>query len=257
MTEFADGSDDPKKHKQFSLVRRIPGFRSGKPWKMAIAGIGYFFILMFFIGLFAGNNNESGTTSKQQSADTTPVSIQEPTLEPEPEPVTVVSTTPSPESTPAGAVSTAPTPPAPKPSPTPVSQGNLGVSVQDFVPDFKKVGFSFEQSTPVRGQPRVMGTSSDGLAILELIGPSNDLLHVSMIIGIPNDRPDVVLMNVVYLGSFLKKAMPEWEGSIDWLTAAIDKLPASDKVSTTRGSTQVTLQNYGMLGMVILTVKVP
>jgi RecG-like helicase len=44
------------------FIRKILGFRSGKPWKMVIASISYLFILFMIIGI-ANSGNSSKTTS--------------------------------------------------------------------------------------------------------------------------------------------------------------------------------------------------
>jgi len=50
-----------------SLMRKIPGFRSGKIWKKVIAVIGYCFIALIAIGIFSGD----GTTSKDEQSKVT------------------------------------------------------------------------------------------------------------------------------------------------------------------------------------------
>lgn len=39
-----------------SLIRKIPGFRSGKKWKMILASIGYFFIFIIILGALFGES---------------------------------------------------------------------------------------------------------------------------------------------------------------------------------------------------------
>jgi hypothetical protein len=51
----------------------IPGFRSGKLWKMALATIAYFFIGMMILGaIFGGNNNSNTETISSVQAPTSP-----------------------------------------------------------------------------------------------------------------------------------------------------------------------------------------
>lgn len=55
----------------------IPGFRSGKKWKMAIAIFGYFWIFMFILAIvFGGSSDVSNTSSK---SDTDPEQAPRPT----------------------------------------------------------------------------------------------------------------------------------------------------------------------------------
>ncbi len=57
-----------------SFIRKIPGFRSGKWWKMILATIGYFFIVIFILALISpsppkeNNINTNATQTSQESA---------------------------------------------------------------------------------------------------------------------------------------------------------------------------------------------
>jgi len=51
-----------------SFIRRIPGFRSGKWWKMILASISYFFIFIIIIGaLFGPTSDIQSSTHQTQS----------------------------------------------------------------------------------------------------------------------------------------------------------------------------------------------
>lgn len=59
--------EEPKK----SFLRKIPGFRSGKPWKIVIASVGYLIILFVVIGIFtgkSGSNNPVAPSTANQAA---------------------------------------------------------------------------------------------------------------------------------------------------------------------------------------------
>lgn len=54
-----------------SLIRKIPGFRSGKKWKMILASIGYFFIFMIILSYLAylsEDSDNSQTSSKKEQS---------------------------------------------------------------------------------------------------------------------------------------------------------------------------------------------
>jgi hypothetical protein len=92
------------------------------------------------------------------------------------------------------------------------------------------LGFVFEESTPVDGQPRAMGKSSDGLTCVEMIGPSSDLASVSLMVGVPNDAPrSRHETNAVLILSLLKQACPSWSDSSNWLSQNIGE---AEKVET-------------------------
>lgn len=44
----------------------IPGFRSGKTWKMGLAFIGYFFVIMILLGSISPNNSDTNAPSTPQ-----------------------------------------------------------------------------------------------------------------------------------------------------------------------------------------------
>ncbi len=54
-----------KSKSKSSFIRKIPGFRSGKPWKMVLASIGYFFLIIIIIALLVPSKQSStgGTTT--------------------------------------------------------------------------------------------------------------------------------------------------------------------------------------------------
>jgi len=52
----------------------VPGFRSGKWWKMAIAIFGYFFIFIFILGVISGPPQQTNTTPQSKLTNTTPQS---------------------------------------------------------------------------------------------------------------------------------------------------------------------------------------
>jgi len=54
-----------------SLIRKIPGFRSGKKWEMILASIGYFFIFMIILSYLAHlseDSDNSQTSSKKEQS---------------------------------------------------------------------------------------------------------------------------------------------------------------------------------------------
>jgi hypothetical protein len=143
-------------------------------------------------------------------------------------------------------------------SPTSAPAGvGLGVSRVDIRSVFASpdIGFTFETATAVDGQPRIMGTAPSGLAILELIGPADDLLIVNILAGFPSDNQTIALENAVFMAGALKQAVPDWEGSTDWLSETIGNLPEDGEVTVTRGRAVITLQAAPEFGFLLLSVK--
>jgi|GEM_PF-4570542 len=55
-----------------SFIRKIPGFRSGKTWKMVLASIFYLFAVLIIISVFIVPNNSGGVQSSVNQTLNTP-----------------------------------------------------------------------------------------------------------------------------------------------------------------------------------------
>jgi hypothetical protein len=147
---------------------------------------------------------------------------------------------------------------APSVAPSAVANG-IGISRQAVQSVFEEPGinFRFEASTPVDGQPRVMGKSPNGLAVVELIGQPASLTSASIMAGIPNDDAEARQLSVIHAMGFLKTVAPQWTGATDWLTTAVQEIASSSQTeaSTTYGSNQVRLIVIKDMGLMTLTIK--
>jgi hypothetical protein len=73
-----------------------------------------------------------------------------------------------------------------------------------------------------------MGMSPDSGAVLELIGPHENLSKASLIIAVPNDTPRVVAQNSGRLLRFVANTMPEWKGGSAWINLGLKKIVSGD-----------------------------
>jgi len=165
----------------------------------------------------------------------------------------------SPNPSPTTSVSS-PSPSVVSPSPSPqVRTPGIGISrtAVQSVFEHPEIGFNFQPSSNVRGQPRIMGTSRNGLAAIELIGPSSELVSASIMVGIPNDNAQAINQNVVYTLGFIKHTAPDWSNGSDWFTSQITALANSDnyEASTTFSNKQAHLTLIRELGVFTLTIK--
>jgi len=173
------------------------------------------------------------------------------------------STTASPQPVVVASPATTAAPPSPSvaPSPTPqvVRSPGIGVSRTAIQSIFEQseIGFTFESSSSVASQPRVMGTSRNRLATIELIGPSSELVSASILIGIPNDDTQARNLNVAYTLGFIKHAAPEWIDGPTWFNDQIVAMAngASTEASTTFSDKQATLNVIKEMGIFTLTIK--
>jgi len=115
---------------------------------------------------------------------------------------------------------------------------------------------SMSKSSDVDGQPRYMGQTSDNLAMLEIIGNKNDVSQASLMIGIPNDAPKILIRNTAILLRFMKNVAPEWKSGSDWATSALGRVSSTDEPEEIiRGSKSIKLSVIKVLGIICVTVK--
>jgi len=79
----------------------------------------------------------------------------------------------------------------------------IGISYNQIM-EYLDQYISMSKSTDVRGQQRYMGQTSDNLAMLEIIGNKKNVSQATLMIGIPNDAPQIVLRNTAMLLRFGK-----------------------------------------------------
>lgn len=92
----------------------------------------------------------------------------------------------------------------------------LGISRSEIRDFYSDLGFEFESGVPVDGQPQIIGTSDGGLALLQIIGPSENVTNVSMIAFATIDNDVENTLNGLYFINLLSLITPGWEGSSDW-----------------------------------------
>lgn len=144
------------------------------------------------------------------------------------------------------------------PTLAPVATGaGLGVSRASVQSMFEELGIGFEFGmTSEEGHPRVIGKAAEDSPILiELVGPSDNLVSASITVPLPDDDPDTVAENVKYMSALLQLAAPNWERGSDWLSANLPTAVETGEVQATRGSLQIILQYFKDLELAVLTVE--
>ena len=171
-------------------------------------------------------------------------------------PTSTISTIAEPSTTPIPTQSTADSIPA---NPTPVpTRGGLGISRQSVQSIFSDpdLGFAFDPPDVLRdGRPRVLGESELGAAIIELIGPPKDLSQATIIVGLPNDNPESLLLSTLYLLGFVNVVAPGWSDGVDWVTANIDRVAERGEVETRHGNLLIKFSLIEGLGMLSLSIE--
>ena len=138
-----------------------------------------------------------------------------------------------------------------------VSAPGLGIRRASFQGFFEspEIGFTFENSPLADGRPRVTGTSKNGSARLELIGPPNDLSSATMTIGTPGNEPAAVAENSFYMMGFVKHAFPEWAGATSWVNSNLERAVDSGEIRRVYGSKQISISVTQGLGTISITIQ--
>lgn len=133
----------------------------------------------------------------------------------------------------------------------------LGVSREDFYEVFVDVNGLFEFKPAVElsnRQPRVIGEMIGTKAVIELIGPPNDLYKASLLTIMPITQDDITAISVVTL-AFLKIAVPTWDGAGDWATSSLDQISRTGEPMTTVHENKVLkLEVIDEVGIMLLSV---
>ena len=116
----------------------------------------------------------------------------------------------------------------------------------------------FESNTLDDGRPRRMSRNSDNMALFESIGDSNSPDSVTLIIGLPNDAPKVLIRNSAMVLRFVKNALPNWSDSTDWVSSTLDTLNQrmdGKPISKTVDGAEISITIFHILSMCTVTIK--
>lgn len=133
----------------------------------------------------------------------------------------------------------------------------LGLSDRQ-VSSFPDSVFTISERAPLAdGRDRRLLSTPDHLAVLELVGPSDNLSSASLSVFIPNDADMVVAKNTLLALVFLKNVFPDWEQRADWATSALRRVAESsdNEERIMRGDRVVRVHLLREIGMVTFTVS--
>ena len=123
---------------------------------------------------------------------------------------------------PPGAASSAP-PPSPTTAPTPRATHKpqppgLGVGRAEAARFFQLLDFAFTRVMGDDGQEQLLGTVGDDLAVVRLIGPSEEITGAAVTIQVPALPDDSEAQRTIaYLMAVLTLVAEDWEDGIGWL----------------------------------------
>ena len=98
----------------------------------------------------------------------------------------------------------------------------LGVTREAIQGVFEQadMGFTFQESPPLKGKPRTLGTSPNGLTHIELVGHPSNLSLITMLAGTPSDSYQANVLNSIWVLGLLTHLVPDWIGADGWLTTS-------------------------------------
>lgn len=227
--------------------------------------VGTFVVLCSIASMIAGTIGIVGetvgilptaTSKPLPTATTAPTAILLPTATPVP---TIAPTsTPSPTEAPELTSATEPTD-------VPVavtSSTGLGISRSAFVASFESAGVTFENSPLRDGRERMLGTSTNKVVTIEIIGPASNVTEASVLAPASSDETTNTL-TILHMAQILKVGAPEWEGGLDWLTTSITELGQERRAGTeegmrteTIGQKRVRLGTLDLSGTVIFILAI-
>lgn len=136
-------------------------------------------------------------------------------------------------------------------------QKGIGVSYDQTMAYLSNFFTTMSQDVTLKGQARHMGRTDDGLAMLEVLGPTDNIQSATLMVAIPKDNTVAVVRNGALLLRLLKNTVPEWEGSADWANSTLGHITRSQDTSEeiSRGDKSIKMTVIKELGMVALTVQ--
>lgn len=137
---------------------------------------------------------------------------------------------------------------------SPESAG-IGLSYSQ-VTDYLTNVFDMQEASAVNGVSRMMGKSSNGIAILEVIGDASHVSQASLIIGLPKDDRATALVNSAMVLRFMRNVAPGFDEASDWLVRAMEKsLVTDNSVEMTWNNRRITLKVMQSIGMMTISVR--
>jgi hypothetical protein len=107
---------------------------------------------------------------------------------------------------------------------TPNQIKGLGLTRADAALLYKLFEFNFKLETNKQGEEVYVGTISDKLAIVTLIGPKDNISSISVVINVPKPPTENQSYRMrAYLAALLSAAADGWAESTDWINQSLNK----------------------------------
>lgn len=111
--------------------------------------------------------------------------------------------------------------PAPQASVAATSKPHLRTTVSQLRRWYERADLVFHSAPLADGTPRLLGRHPDGLTMVELIGPGDELQSASITIGVAKDNAELLIRNTGALMVFMRET--GWPGGEKWAFSVMPK----------------------------------
>lgn len=101
------------------------------------------------------------------------------------------------------------------------SKPHLRTTVSQLRSRYERADIAFHSAPLADGTPRLSGRHPDGLTMIELIGPGDELQSASITIGVAKDNADLLIRNTGALMVFMRDT--GWPGGEKWAFSVMPK----------------------------------
>lgn len=134
------------------------------------------------------------------------------------------------------------------------------ISRNKVISAFKAVGFEFVKGDQINGMANVVGKSSDGYSMIQILTSSDDIIEVSISGVIPDGSNDISDAHALYYLLMSQTILPQWEESANWIvkskTRAFQVNNDSYEQAAFVGNFKVTIVFNKPLGIMMLSFHV-
>lgn len=105
------------------------------------------------------------------------------------------------------------------------------------------------------GSMKEIGQSGDRMTTVELGGPPEDLHTVTLLAGVPHDKPRVAERNGIIMAILLAVAVPEWDERDQWLATSLRQIHTVKRVAMQGNGKRIVLRWLPKLRCTSLTIE--
>jgi hypothetical protein len=149
-----------------------------------------------------------------------------------------------------------------------VARSGLGVSrqqLQDALHSPSLPRFEYRESEPVEGQPRLTGSLGDDRAVVELIGPEDNLTEARLVLPLTSRvvagasdtpaRTDLYVPDAAYMVALAREVAPQWREAGPWIESSLPQAIHGVAATTRQNGVELSLDRIDKFGLLMMTVR--